>query len=89
MKLKNIILGLGLSLLMNTTFAQGGLEGIVVERYYQTNAAPVHWWSRSAGSRESAFAQNDATKLYWESFRTGEQYRSVRHCNPLLFSLLS
>jgi hypothetical protein len=39
MKLKNIILGLGLSLLMNTTFAQGGLEGIVVERYYQTNAA--------------------------------------------------
>lgn len=39
MKLKNIFLGLGLSLLMNTTFAQGGLEGIVVERYYQTNAA--------------------------------------------------
>jgi hypothetical protein len=39
MKFKNIILGLGLSLLMNTTFAQGGLEGIVVERYYQTNAA--------------------------------------------------
>jgi len=39
MKLKNIILGLGLSLLMNTTFAQGGLEGIVVERYYQTDAS--------------------------------------------------
>jgi hypothetical protein len=39
MKFKNLILGLGLSLLMNTTFAQGGLEGIVVERYYQTNAA--------------------------------------------------
>ncbi len=38
MKFKNIFLGLGLSLLMNTTFAQGGLEGIVVERYYQTDA---------------------------------------------------
>jgi hypothetical protein len=38
MKFKNIFLGLGLSLLMNTTFAQGGLQGIVVERYYQTNA---------------------------------------------------
>jgi hypothetical protein len=39
MKLKNIFLGLGLSCLINTISAQNGLEGIIVEKYYQTNAA--------------------------------------------------
>lgn len=39
MKLKNIFLGLVLSCLINNISAQNGLERIIVERYYQTNAA--------------------------------------------------
>lgn len=39
MKLKNIILGLGLSVLGLFAQAQNGLENILVERYYVSNAA--------------------------------------------------
>jgi hypothetical protein len=39
MKLKNIILGLGLSVLGLLAQAQNGLENILVERYYVANAA--------------------------------------------------
>lgn len=39
MKLKKLFLGLSFLCLINTVFSQNGLQGIIVEKYYQTNAA--------------------------------------------------
>jgi Bacterial Ig domain/Secretion system C-terminal sorting domain len=39
MKTKNLILGLGIALLGNVAAHAQGLEGIIVEKYYKTNAA--------------------------------------------------
>ena len=44
MKIKNLFIGLGMVCLAQTTMAQG-LEGIIVERYYQADAADAAYTS--------------------------------------------
>ncbi len=75
MKFKNIILGLGLSLLMNATFAQGGLEGIVVERYYQTNAADGT--NASSNSAINALATGTVVYRVYVDMATGYKFSQL------------
>ncbi len=75
MKFKNIILGLGLSLLMNTTFAQGGLEGIVVERYYQTNDADGT--NASANSAINALTTGTVVYRVYVDMATGYKFSQL------------
>jgi hypothetical protein len=50
MKAIKFILGMGLMLAASSAFSQG-LQGIVVEKYYQANAADVGMWhSACSGS---------------------------------------
>lgn len=59
-KSKKILLGLGIALLGNFATKAQGLQGIIVEKYYQTNAADAAW----AATNSAATTLNVGSVVY-------------------------
>lgn len=71
-KTKKILFGLGLAIISNFSHAQGGLEGIIVEKYYQANAADVA--NATSNGATTALTTNSVTYRIYVDMASGYKF---------------